>query len=191
MGFRVAAIGHASDFALKPHINFGAFEKLATDLRVDTEELTNDIMTVVEKNAAIASAYASERAPVFTGEGAGSIRPRGAQLESVSGRIRIRDIVSTNRVQMVVAERGRGRGLAMPPIENLQRWVHLRVERGDIKLEKGQTKKQLAFAIAAAIKRRGLRAKNFMRAAARFIEPQLQADVDRLVRRFERKFERE
>lgn len=179
---------------MRARMNFAELDKLAADLNDrELDALTARLMEAVERHAAFASAHAATNAPVFTGEGAGSIHPRGVQIERKGKTRVIRDVVKTNRVQMVVMERGRGRNKTAPPVENIERWVELKAKRGQLSLTKGtkkQTAKQVAWAIARAIKKRGQVARRFMRKAQEHVAPGFNKEVDGVIARFTSKVNR-
>ncbi len=169
---------------MKARLNFAEMNELAKDFDGEESRVQTELLAAVTRAAAIANAHAAEAAPKFTGHGAGSIMARGARIENFGGRVRVRDIVKTGRVQMVVHDLGRRVGAAAPPVKAIRRWVHLMQRRGKITIGPGQTLDQVAFLIARSIKQRGQKAQHFMRDAGVFVEPEFVADVERVIRGF-------
>lgn len=151
------------------------------------DEATADMVGLVERTQARTVEALRGSAPVFTGELVNKIHGSEVSAERTGGVVRVSSVVQCTAPYVQVVEEGRRAGAPMPPEQPIQRWVELKLQRGDLgggaggkvvdygrRGAVGSPKRDafdrrvasLTWMIRAAIKRRGIPGKFIFRAAA-------------------------
>jgi len=103
---------------------------------------------------------------------------RGKVISNIYGRVGIEGPAS---VYGEVMEKGRHKGSRMPPPDALERWIYLKV--GKSKPEA----KQLKFAYAKSISKKGIKGRHYFKEATKILKPKLNSLFDNLKLRLEKK----
>lgn len=165
-------------------------------LKLAPAELQGDLARDVAETAAYAQGIAREGAPVFRGNLANGIHVEPVVVSTSENGISVRGGVIATPAYAVVMEEGRRPGQPMPPLGPIERWVELKVKRGEMTLPASATKRRrrskrssgdemadflredsapsreqskyrgLAFVIARSIGRKGIKGRHFMQAAS-------------------------
>jgi hypothetical protein len=143
--------------AVAYEVEFSSLERQLVLLRAEPRIADEHLSRAMTQSVLAVEAAVKPLVPVFRGRLRGSI---GGQVKhegpgSIVGRVGS----SLNEVYPAVMEFGRRPGAAGPPSNALERWAHLVL--GDVRL---------AFVVARAIHRRGIRGRFFMRKGAQAAE---------------------
>lgn len=177
------------------HVGTGSLKVGASKLRGAADEARRELVTVVRVESLALAADAQEHAPIFTGLLVKGIRPQPVQIigRSIQGQ------VTATAPHTVVLEDGRTAGARRPPSSVIERWIDLKIKRGQFnaQLPSGVGKrggsrrsayiKGMAFVIARAIGRRGWKGVHFMRDASARAQVRLKQRVNEVVQRWSRR----
>jgi hypothetical protein len=171
-----------------------------TDLARDLGMVPGDMLQMAEEaitqTAMFTLAFAKAGAPRLTSHLANNITltPPSAQIRG--GGISFVASVQTNSPPYdMVQEFGRTPGQRQPPIAAMERWVRIKVARGQFRLpttgKRGSKKSQIrqaAYRVAQSIARKGTVGRSYMRTARVFAERDLairiKAGIDRVYNRW-------
>lgn len=171
--------------------------------------MRDDLETDVLETSAYAQGVARESSPIFRGTLVNSIQVEPVLVVDLGNGIRIQGGVFTATPYAVVQDEGRRPGAPMPPLAPIQRWVELKVRRGDMQMpadiddmsdqlrsdaapnrrrrrarSTASRIRGLAYVIARSIGRKGIVAKHFMQKAEAAATVHLEARVNATVARW-------
>jgi hypothetical protein len=136
--------------------------------------------------------------PVFMGEAVGSVHSSEPQVRTSSGSLEVTGSVVATASHWPVIELGRRPGRTAPPLRVIERWVELKIRRGQFDLDadlriasrrrKASVIRSVAFVIARAIGRRGMPGRKIFEGAETKYKPVLEARIRRTVDAWAQRF---
>lgn len=171
------------------------------DFAHDLGIIPSDLIAGAERALAEASLHALQlakaKAPKFTGHLANHITVSPPSPRIAGGTIHFVSTVQTNSPPYdIVMEEGRRPGQRQPPIDKIERWVALKVRRGEFalpgKVRSKETQRsrirRAAYLVAQSIAAKGTTARHYMRGARRSAEIFLAVRIEEMIDRVYQKW---
>ncbi len=150
-------------------------------LTLHPERMRDAMMGAMHESVALLEKEVRQRAPVGVGGAAGLKGSIFGEVREMTTKIH--GLVGTPLAYAQAVEYGRGIGKRMPPVSALIPWVEQKLT-----INKGQTAKGVAFAIARYMAQRGSRSLRQSPPGERMFERGLAAAEPKILRIFERAF---